>query len=99
MQASTSEWTGRQFKMAIKYTDHHQSSHPDTTDKKEPKVPRKNEPEIQPHPKTSAFSKRKVSITIRLDPDIVEFFEDGGPGWHTRINEILRNHVEAEKQG
>ena len=32
----------------------------------------------------------KVSTTIRLDPDILERFKAGGPGWQGRINEALR---------
>ena len=33
---------------------------------------------------------RKVRVTIRLDPDIVEAFKAPGPGWQTRINDVLR---------
>ncbi|WP_149758731.1 BrnA antitoxin family protein [Roseivivax sediminis] len=32
----------------------------------------------------------KVSTTLRLDPDVVEHFRSGGPGWQTRINDALR---------
>ncbi len=32
----------------------------------------------------------KVSTTLRLDPDIIEYFRAGGPGWQTRINDALR---------
>ena len=33
---------------------------------------------------------RKVSTTLRLDPDVVQHFKAAGPGWQTRINEALR---------
>ena len=32
----------------------------------------------------------KVSTTIRLDPDVIEAFKAGGPGWQSRINAALR---------
>ena len=33
---------------------------------------------------------RKVSVTLRLDRDIVERFKATGAGWQTRINAALR---------
>lgn len=32
----------------------------------------------------------KVSTTIRLDPDVLAAFKASGPGWQSRINEVLR---------
>ncbi|OQC19052.1 MAG: hypothetical protein BWX69_03064 [Planctomycetes bacterium ADurb.Bin069] len=32
----------------------------------------------------------KVSVTLRLDPDVLAKFRDTGPGWQTRINAALR---------
>lgn len=32
----------------------------------------------------------KLAIKLRLDPDIVERFKAGGPGWQTRMNDALR---------
>ncbi|WP_297975944.1 BrnA antitoxin family protein [uncultured Amaricoccus sp.] len=32
----------------------------------------------------------KVSTTIRLDPDVLEKFRATGPGWQSRINDILK---------
>jgi uncharacterized protein (DUF4415 family) len=29
-------------------------------------------------------------VTIRLDSDVLEKFRAGGPGWQSRINDILR---------
>ncbi len=33
---------------------------------------------------------RKVSVTLRLDRDVVERFKATGAGWQTRINAALR---------
>lgn len=39
-----------------------------------------------------AQTKRHVSL--RLDPDVVERFKAGGPGWQGRINDVLRKASE-----
>jgi len=33
---------------------------------------------------------RKKPTTIRLDPDVLSYFKNTGPGWQSRINETLR---------
>jgi len=35
----------------------------------------------------------KKLISLRLDPDVVEAFRAGGPGWESRINAALRKHL------
>lgn len=32
----------------------------------------------------------KKLLTLRLDPDVIEYFKAGGEGWQTRMNEALR---------
>ena len=32
----------------------------------------------------------KQQVTLRLDQDVLEYFQEGGPGWQDRINEALR---------
>ncbi len=32
----------------------------------------------------------KISVTLRLDRDVVESFRATGPGWQTRVNAALR---------
>ena len=32
----------------------------------------------------------KISTTIRLSPEVIEYFKAGGPGWQGRIDEALR---------
>jgi uncharacterized protein (DUF4415 family) len=39
----------------------------------------------------------KRQITLRLDADVVDFFERGGKGYQTRINEALRVWVEQHR--
>src|SRR4051812_27924059 len=37
----------------------------------------------------------KQQLTVRLDPDIVQWFKDHGPGYQTRMNAVLRSYVDA----
>jgi uncharacterized protein (DUF4415 family) len=32
----------------------------------------------------------KEQVTLRLDRDVLDFFQEDGPGWQERINEALR---------
>jgi uncharacterized protein (DUF4415 family) len=41
-------------------------------------------------PKKTAVPGIKEQVTLRLDQDVLEFFQEGGPGWQDRINEALR---------
>lgn len=53
-------------------------------------------------PATGTLTKRgrpklenpKRQVTLRLDGDVIDRFRDSGPGWQSRINEILRRAVE-----
>jgi len=40
----------------------------------------------------------KPAITIRLDPDVLEWFKAQGKGYQTRINVVLRMYMEAQKR-
>lgn len=35
----------------------------------------------------------KQQVTLRLDPDVIDKFREGGPGWQGRINAALRKAV------
>ena len=35
----------------------------------------------------------KKSVTLRLDEDLLAFFRQGGPGYQTRINAVLRAYM------
>ena len=41
-------------------------------------------------PKTAALPGTKESVTLRIDADVLEFFQADGPGWQDRINAALR---------
>ncbi len=39
----------------------------------------------------------KKQVTLRIDPEIVEFFKASGQGYQTRINAVLRSYVKAHQ--
>lgn len=40
----------------------------------------------------------KKQITLRLDPDVIEFFKKQGRGYQSVINAILRKYVEVHSR-
>jgi uncharacterized protein (DUF4415 family) len=40
--------------------------------------------------KTVAVPGVREQVTLRIDQDVLEWFQGGGPGWQDRINEALR---------
>jgi uncharacterized protein (DUF4415 family) len=45
-------------------------------------------PELPPKPPSLPGVKEMVSL--RIDRDVLDFFQDEGPGWQDRINAALR---------
>ena len=37
----------------------------------------------------------KKQVTLRIDPDVIEFFKKQGNGYQSMINAVLRKYVEA----
>lgn len=40
----------------------------------------------------------KTPVSLRLDSDVVDFFKEQGPGYQTRMNDVLRAYVEQTRQ-
>jgi uncharacterized protein (DUF4415 family) len=40
--------------------------------------------------KTTALPCVKELVSLRIDQDVLEHFQEGGPGWQDRINDALR---------
>ena len=40
----------------------------------------------------------KKQLTIRIDEDVLEWFRTRGPGYQTRMNQVLRAFVEAQRE-
>jgi len=41
---------------------------------------------------------RKRQVTLRIDADVLEWFKAQGPGYQTRINELLRAYKNAREK-
>ncbi|MDX1521321.1 MAG: BrnA antitoxin family protein [Anaerolineae bacterium] len=41
---------------------------------------------------------RKVPITIRLDPDVLDWFRSFGKGYQTHMNNVLRMYMETQEK-
>lgn len=41
----------------------------------------------------------KAQVTLRIDQDVLDYFKEGGKGYQTRINEVLRSFVAAHLPG
>jgi uncharacterized protein (DUF4415 family) len=44
-----------------------------------------------------AVPPRKKAISIRIDPDVLDYFKNEGPGYQRRINAVLRSYVEQKR--
>jgi uncharacterized protein (DUF4415 family) len=40
--------------------------------------------------KQTSIPGAKEQVTLRIDRDVLDFFQEGGPGWQDRIVETLR---------
>lgn len=46
-----------------------------------------------PVEKRTALPGTKEMVTLRIDSEVLAYFQDGGPGWQDRINAVLRHAV------
>ena len=47
-------------------------------------------PEPLPLPKAPSLPNAKETISLRIDRDVLDHFQEGGAGWQDRINAALR---------
>lgn len=48
-----------------------------------------------PVEKRTVLPGAKEMVTLRIDSEVLAYFQDGGPGWQDRINEALRKAMPA----
>lgn len=46
--------------------------------------------QAEPLPQTTAVPGVREQVTLRIDQDVLEYFQQDGPGWQDRINAALR---------
>ena len=42
--------------------------------------------------------RNKKAVSLRLDPDVLEWFKEQGEGYQTRINAVLRLYMDAHRR-
>ncbi len=42
------------------------------------------------------FPRGKTPMSLRIDPDVLDFFKSTGKGFQTRMNAVLRTYMEHE---
>lgn len=47
-------------------------------------------PEPLPLPKAPSLPNAKETVSLRIDRDVLDHFQEGGAGWQERINAVLR---------
>ena len=40
----------------------------------------------------------KQQVTLRLPPEVVRYFKAGGPGWQTRISDVLKGYASKHRK-
>jgi uncharacterized protein (DUF4415 family) len=56
---------------------------------------------LRPSPSGGAVRERplpKINQTLRLDADVIDAYRRQGRGWQTRINAVLRAHMNDRRK-
>jgi uncharacterized protein (DUF4415 family) len=48
---------------------------------------------VEAPPKKTALPGVKELVSLRIDQDVLEHFQEEGPGWQDRINDALRKAI------
>ncbi|ABS66827.1 BrnA antitoxin family protein [Xanthobacter versatilis] len=51
---------------------------------------------IEAPPKAPVVPGGREMVALRIDREVLEHFQEGGPGWQDRINDALRKIVDAK---
>jgi uncharacterized protein (DUF4415 family) len=62
-------------------------------------IPRLTEEQLAKMVRLRDARPRKVAVSVRLDPQVLDWLRSKGEGHLTRINDILANLMEAEAKG
>lgn len=50
-----------------------------------------------PAPERPAVPAGRETVSIRIDADVLAFFQEDGPGWQDRVNAALRGVMDAAR--
>ena len=66
-------------------------------DFKRMKSMRELHPDIPKRVRGPQKSQTKVPISIRLSPEVVDYFKSTGQGWQSRMDAVLQNYVASHE--
>jgi uncharacterized protein (DUF4415 family) len=90
------KWTDAE-KRAIQHASEARKSGLDLPESEYRDIPRLTEDQLS-HLVRLRGAKRKVAVSVRLDPQVLDWLRAKGTGHLTRINDILTNLMEAERR-
>ena len=91
----TRQWTEKERQALRDASERQTSSDESSLDLSE--IPRLTEKQLSALVKLRD-AKRKVAVSVRLDPQVLSWLRAKGDGHLTRINDILVNLMEAERR-
>ena len=50
-------------------------------------------PKRRPGERGKGQKEAKEAVTLRLDPEVLRHFRASGPGWQSRINQVLKEAI------
>ena len=90
------KWTDAE-KQAIRRASEMQAAGFDLPEEEYEDIPRLTEAQLASMVRLRDV-RRKVAVSVRLDPQVLEWLRSKGEGHLTRINDILSNLMEAERR-
>ena len=64
----------------------------------DPDSPLWTEEELQSAELVMPTGAPKIPVSIRLDPEVLDYFKAAGPGYQSRISAVLRSYVRARRK-
>lgn len=58
---------------------------------------KENHPDIPKRVRGPQKTPVKIPVSIRLYPEVVDYFKSQGKGWHTMINDVLSEYVKKHE--
>ena len=58
---------------------------------------KESHPEIPKRVRGPQKAPLKIPVSLRLHPDIVDYFKEQGSGWQTKINNILYDYMKKHR--
>jgi uncharacterized protein (DUF4415 family) len=90
------KWTAAE-KQAIRRASAARAARLDLPEAEYADIPRLTEEQLS-HLVRLRGARRKVAVSVRLDPQVLDWLRSKGEGHLTRINDILANLMEAERR-